>query len=436
MKRILAAIDFFAFLLLGAFFLAALLSVFFTTSIFFGKKRRKPGAVNKFTFPVYDLISDKYDSMFEEALLGDFIYKDYYIYLDFNNPDDRYEEIGGRIFFWSVAAHPDNRIYRAGFRKINMILTEINILVKSFKIIWGSGISAIKAHDPHLLGLNGLVLSRLFRVPFIIHLNSDFDMKYLGTGRVASPMLISRGVERLLESFTIDRADIVMADRKFYSNSKSLPKRSLSRYRAVGVRVDQTHYTDPVLRRDMKEALGAEGRKVLLYVGRLHPVKYPEDAIKAFKTVKANIGNAVLWIVGSGVLKEHLQGMAISMGLKDSVFFLGSKKNHDLINIFSTADVLLAPHGGLTLVESALASTPIVAYDFDWHSEFLEDGKMGYLVPFRDSEEMARRAVNILSDEGLHARMSDYCRTVALERCSRYRSVENERKVYEELLRV
>lgn len=124
------------------------------------------------------------------------------------------------------------------------------------------------------------------------------------------------------------------------------------------------------------------------------------------------------------------------MGLNDSVFFLGSKKNHDLINIFSTADVLLAPHGGLTLVESALASTPIVAYDFDWHSEFLEDGKMGYLVPFRDSEEMARRAVNILSDEGLHARMSDYCRTVALERCSRYRSVENERKVYEELLRV
>jgi glycosyltransferase involved in cell wall biosynthesis len=434
MRAVIRLVDILGFALFGAAFAAMLAAVFLVSSALPRKRRRAARTVSRFSFPVYDLISHKYDSMAEDALLNGYIAKDHYVYLDFGHGFDRYENIEDRIFFRSVAAHPDNALYGAGFRGMSALMTEMKILRISFMTIWGKGIDFIKAHDPHLLGLNGILLARLFRVPLVIHLNSDFDMKYLGVGRVSAPLLVSRELERLLESAVIQAADMVVADRKLYSRSKSFPKKSLAKYRAVGVRVDRTHYAPLDSRRDLRKDLGLEGKRILLYVGRLHDVKYPKDAIAAFAAVKARIDHAVLLVVGSGDLRRQLEEMTRSLGLADSVIFLGRKGYGDLINIFSTADLFLAPHGGVTLVESALAGTPIVAYDFDWHSEFLEDGKMGGLVRFRDAEAMGRKAVEILMDEGLRSKMSRYCREAALERCSRERSVENERGVYDQLL--
>jgi glycosyltransferase involved in cell wall biosynthesis len=433
MKRALQILDIAAFAFFGII-LALAAAIALSVLSLFKRRRREPGEVNELSFAVFDLISNKYSSMLEDALLNGYIANHHYIYLDFNHRHDRFEKIGDNIFFYSIAAHPGNALYNAGFYKTSMLLTELKALTRAFNIAKNGNISFVKAHDPHLLGFNGLLVARWFRLPCVLHMNSDFSMKYRGTGKTASSIFLSRGLEKLFESAMIGSYDLIMADRKFYSMSSSFPRRSLKKYRAFGVRVDRSHYSDPASRRDLRGILGLGDKKVLLYVGRLHPVKYPDDAIKAFSLIKKEIGEAVLLMAGSGILEDSLKDMAAREGLGESVRFLGPKRYEELIDLLYTADLLLAPHGGVTLVEAALASTPIVAYDFDWHSECLEDSRMGYLVPFRDVERMAEKAVRILKDGALRGEMGGYCRMAAMARYLRETSMKCEKEVYNDLL--
>jgi glycosyltransferase involved in cell wall biosynthesis len=433
MTRIIKLLDVIAFALFGAVFAAAITTVVGISSLF-GRRRFCRKRVNRLSFAICDLMNNRYDGMLGDVLLGDYISKDYYIYLDYNNARDRYADISGRIFFHSIAAHPEGTLYSAGFRKTNMLMVEVRMLARAFSIARNKGISFVKSHDPHLLGLNAFIVARLFRIPYILHLNSDFDMKYKGLGRTSSPVFLSRSIERIFERAIIMSADMIMADRMLYRNSRSLPESRKGRYRPFGVRVAERHYGDLSSRKNLAKELGVEGRKIVFYAGRLHPVKYPEDVLAAMSIIKKSVEGAVLVMAGGGPMRAVLEDMARSMGLGGSVIFLGPRSNDELADLLYTADVFLAPHGGVTLVEAALAAAPIVAYDFDWHSEFIESGKMGYLVPFRDAAGMAKKAIEILTDDPLRKYMADNCRKTALEKCSRKSSIANERKVYEELL--
>lgn len=411
---------------------AAAITVFAMS--FFCRKKSVAGGVNRFSFAISDLISNKNEDLSEDILLSGYIKNDFYVYLDYASGADRYEKLGERVFFYSIAAHPAGGLYSAGFRLVNMILVELKMLARAFSIISENDIHIVKAHDPHLLGLNALIMSRIFRIPFILHLNSDFEMKYRGTGKVSTAVFASRSLERAFESCIMASADLIMADRSSYGRSLNFPKRCLARYRVFGIRVDGRHYADPSSRRDMRALLGLGSRKAVLYVGRLHPVKHPEDTVKALSLIRKSLKDVALLVVGSGMMRSRMEEIARQEGLENNVFFLGSRTGEELKDIFRTADLLLAPHGGVTLVEAALAGTPIVAYDFDWHSEFVEDGKMGYVVPFLDFESMAKKSLDILSDDGRRRAMGDYCRREAVSRYPRQRSIENEKRVYDEAL--
>ncbi len=434
MKKVISIIDAFGFVILGSGFA---LMIMFVLSVmwFFGNRYKKGSEVRQLSFAIFDLISNKYSSMFEDALLNGYVSKHYYIYLDYDHGADRFENIDDKIYFYSVAAHPDRGVYKAGFRRISSLLVEVKTLTLAIRISAAERVTFVKAHDPHLIGLNGLVIAKLFRLPCILHLNSDFDMKYRGTGRVASPVFVSRSLERIFERMVLSSYDMVMADREFYKNSKNYPKNRLGRYIATGVRVDSLHYSEPSARRNLRQYLGLKNEKIVLYVGRLHPVKYPDDAIKAFSIIKRSVSDSVFIVVGAGIMKNYLEDLAAAENIRESVRFLGPKKYEELVDILATADVLLAPHGGMTLVESALAATPIVTYDFDWHPEVVEEGKMGYMVPFRDVGALARKTERILLDDGLRKNMGEYCRGVAVSRYSRSKSLEKEKGIYDMLVK-
>ncbi len=435
MRTVIAIIDTVAFVLFGAPVIVMISLIMAATSLSGKKRRASRKAMTRFSFVVADLISEERSALKEEVLLGDYILRDYSVYLDYNNPFDRFENVDDRIYIHSIAAHPDGGLYKAGFCRVNMLVIELKALFTAFSAIYKARADFVKAHDPHILGLNGLVAGRLFRLPLVLHMNSDFDMKYAGTGRTSSPLFISRSMERLFEAFIMNSCDLIMADRNFYKTSRHFPKRCLGKYNAFGVRVAGRHYSEPSSRKDLKSGLGLEGKKILLYVGRLHPVKYPEDAIKAFSFIKKGLPESALLMVGAGVLRKRLEEMAVKSHIGRDVLFLGARRGDELPDIFYTADLLLAPHGGVTLLEAALASTPMVAYDFDWHPEFVEDARMGYLVPFRDTAKMAERALEILGDEKRMEDMGAYCRKTALAAYSRDASMANERRIYDMLVR-
>ena len=73
--------------------------------------------------------------------------------------------------------------------------------------------------------------------------------------------------------------------------------------------------------------------------------------------------------------------------------------------LLADADVILATIIGRALVESALSSTPIVAYDCEWHAEFITEGTTGLLVPLGDTAAMGEGALALLSDSSRAAKI-------------------------------
>ena len=83
-------------------------------------------------------------------------------------------------------------------------------------------------------------------------------------------------------------------------------------------------------------------KKIIVYVGGLQADRGLEMTISAISKLK---DNAVLVLIGDGVLKSTLQQLVSEKGLTDSVFFYGPANANDVLGLLYSADV------GISLIE-------------------------------------------------------------------------------------
>jgi glycosyltransferase involved in cell wall biosynthesis len=108
-----------------------------------------------------------------------------------------------------------------------------------------------------------------------------------------------------------------------------------------------------------------------------------------------------LELVGEGEETESLQELAIELGIKKNVTFLGWLLPDDVKQAIKTARILVHPSIGLgdavpTVIKEAMAlGTPVIASNVAGIPELLADGRCGMLVPPRDVESLAG-AIDIL----------------------------------------
>jgi D-inositol-3-phosphate glycosyltransferase len=164
---------------------------------------------------------------------------------------------------------------------------------------------------------------------------------------------------------------------------------------------------------------GLSGKRVLLFVGRLQPLKGADTAIEALGHLIAwgrlRKEEAVLVIVGgaSGVAgasePARLQRLAEDLGLADVVRFVTAQPQSELPGYYQAADVCLVPsHAesfGLVALEAQACGTPVVAAGVGGLRSIVRHGQTGFLVQPGASAAFAERVWRILSDQPLAANM-------------------------------
>lgn len=104
-----------------------------------------------------------------------------------------------------------------------------------------------------------------------------------------------------------------------------------------------------------------------LYVGRLSPEKSLETLIQAFAKVLAKFPRAKLVLVGDGVSRESLATLVTSLGIHESVLFLGRKEGGELYKEYSMATCLVLPSlsepWGLVVNEALAFGCPVLVSD-------------------------------------------------------------------------
>lgn len=152
-----------------------------------------------------------------------------------------------------------------------------------------------------------------------------------------------------------------------------------------------------------RERLGIPlDQKICLFIGNLYPVKGLTYLLQAFAKLVKTEAEIHLYIVGDGKLKSSLQAEAKSLGLAQSVSWMGRKPYEEIPSWIQSADLLVLSSlsEGLPsiLLESMACGKPMIATDVGGIAEILQDGRTGRLVPAQDAQALSRALVDMLVD--------------------------------------
>lgn len=143
----------------------------------------------------------------------------------------------------------------------------------------------------------------------------------------------------------------------------------------------------------------------IIFVGRLKKAKRPDHALHAFSTIKKNIPEAKMWIVGDGYMRSELEKLKIN-----DVIFFGRVTNELKYELLSKAHLTLVPGvregWGLVVTESNAMGTPVVAYNIPGLRDSVVDGQTGVLAAENSPLSLAKSAISLLSNKDL---LFQYC---------------------------
>jgi len=151
----------------------------------------------------------------------------------------------------------------------------------------------------------------------------------------------------------------------------------------------------------------------LLIVGRLHPVKGVDIALKALALLRDEFGTRLfLRVVGEGPQRKLLTRLVSELQLEKQVAFLGYR--HDVESLIQDSDIVLVPSRyepfGMVAAEGGAAGRPVIVSRIGGLSEIVNDGVTGLLFAAGDPYDLAQKILTLSSDKSLAKRLGENAR--------------------------
>lgn len=185
--------------------------------------------------------------------------------------------------------------------------------------------------------------------------------------------------------------------------------------------IEKSFKPEDIIRR--RKDLGVkEGEGLLVFTGRIQPIKRLDLLISAIGEL-ARAGKRVhLCIVGEGSERKNLAMQTTNLRIEDLVHFLGESYDEEYIGkIFAAADLCVIPSGaGLSIMHAMTYGCPILLHDRielhfpEW--EAVREGETGFFYRYGDKSDLKRKIEQAIFQEPKKRLMSDACRRVIRDR--------------------
>jgi rhamnosyl/mannosyltransferase len=240
-----------------------------------------------------------------------------------------------------------------------------------------------------------------------------------------------------LERF-LDKVDLIIASSpNMVQHSDFLaPRESKCRVVNFGLHVDHIADAPEVIARAIELRAQHEGRKIVLFVGRLVYYKGADVLVRAMADVDAD-----LVMIGRGPLDGELREISVANGIADRITWLGPQDDDELHAWYHAADVFALPSVarseafGLVQIEAHAAGTPVVSTNLTTGVPYANlDGVSGLIVPVGDAAALATALTRLLADDAFRIRLGRQARERALSEFTIPRMVEQTLAVYQEAI--
>jgi 1,2-diacylglycerol 3-alpha-glucosyltransferase len=256
----------------------------------------------------------------------------------------------------------------------------------------------IHTHHPFVLGRTGSWASRWLGVPLVYTFHTQYEQY---AHYIPLPETFVRWVTRTTIRSYVQRVDVL-----------TTPAASVAELlRSYGVKREVSILTNPIdlslyQNNDMGDLRRREdnGQRTLLYVGRLGQEKNLYFLLESFSRVMTAFSDKSLirlMLVGDGPEKANLEHYAFSLGLKNSVQFVGMVDYEEIPKYYRAADLFVMASTSevkpLVLIEALAARLPVVAVAANGSSDTLTHGYDGLLTS-ENRDEFADAVIGLLED--------------------------------------
>ncbi len=175
------------------------------------------------------------------------------------------------------------------------------------------------------------------------------------------------------------------------------------RVEIVAPGVEHAFFT-PGDQRGARHALGIGEGPMVLFVGRLQPLKGVDVAVRSLAALGRS--DASLYVVGGSsgvegdVYVDHVDHLVTELGLQSRVHFVPPQPHHILSTYYRAADAVWVPSRsesfGLVALEAAACGVPVIAHAVGGLVSLVDHDRTGFLVPQRDPDVFASYTATLL----------------------------------------
>jgi len=263
-----------------------------------------------------------------------------------------------------------------------------------------------------LSGWVGKSLEQWWSVPHVMMFHTLGEIKNsVGIGedeselRIKTEELLARDCHRIIATTKKEKEYLVQ-------NYSASPERISVIPCGVNLNLFQ-----PADKKTAKQQLGFDEDKVILFVGRIEPLKGIDQLLRAIPYLE-NSHRLRLVVVGGGEYDQHemkrLRKLSQSLHMENSVTFSGLIKHEELNHFYNAADVCVIPSYyesfGLVALESLACGTPVVTTNVGDLQSIVQQGETGYVVMDNTPSALASKIGLLLSKPGSDAKYTSSIR--------------------------
>lgn len=263
--------------------------------------------------------------------------------------------------------------------------------------IWKGNFDLVYGNNFSILALKALIAAKLLKKPFVWHIREIFnpDMRH--------PWL----AKCLRFADTI----IAVSEASALAIQHHLPKQVVHVIHN-GVEMQDFAKVRETERAELRSKLGMANEEILVIsMGHICARKNQQQAVEAAAKVIKTFPTVKFCFLGmldhspdyTKALKEHID----RLGITNNIYLPGFEQN--IIVYLRGADIFLHtaikdPHPR-SVLESMATELPVVAYGVDGVSETVVNEKTGYLVPLNNTELLAQRITELITNPTTRTQM-------------------------------
>lgn len=175
-------------------------------------------------------------------------------------------------------------------------------------------------------------------------------------------------------------------------------------------------------------------KKIITCISRLRPRKGHKYLLEALASIKKELDDVEVWIVGDGEMREELENHAQDLRLRN-VTFLGERK--DIAELLSQSDIFVLPTTSDTLpisiIEAMFANQAILTTNIGGIPEIIQDHYSGLVAEPGNSKQLAEMLLLLLRDSALRNTLAQNAKTFAEENLQSTCMVKRIEEIYQTL---